>query len=230
MDRNATLPVGKVPGEILSQLLASFPVSDERVLLGPGIGRDTAAISFGDEVLLVKTDPITFASDRAAYHLVHVNANDIACQGGTPRWLVVTALLPEGSTTPAAVAALFAELNHAAAGIGVSVVGGHTEVTAGLSRPILVGTMLGTTEAAKLISPARAKPGDRILMTRSAGIEGKGEHVQAERAGAGAGELIGHAGQEPALRHGQRDPCEVRKGERHLPLAALAGQSLVDPA
>jgi hydrogenase maturation factor len=172
VDRDAPLPAGKLPGEILSHLLGKFPVRDERVVLGPGIGRDTAAISFGGEMLLVKTDPITFASDRAAHHLVHVNANDIACQGGTPRWLLVTALLPEGSTTPATAEAMFVELNHAAAGIGVSVIGGHAEITVGLDRPSLVGTMLGTTDAASLISPMRAKPGDRILMTRSAGIEG----------------------------------------------------------
>jgi hydrogenase maturation factor len=172
MDRDAVLPAGKLPGEILSRLLAKFPVTDDRVVLGPGIGRDTAAITFGDETLLVKSDPITFASDRAAHHLVHVNANDIACQGGTPRWLVVTALLPEESTTPATAESMFAELNQAAAGIGVSVIGGHTEITVGLDRPILVGTMLGTTATTRLISPARAKPGDRILMTGSAGIEG----------------------------------------------------------
>jgi hydrogenase maturation factor len=67
---------------------------------------------------------------------------------------------------------MFAELNVAAGEIGVSLVGGHTEVTVGLDRPILVGTMLGTTDAAGLITPAQSKPGDRVLMTRSAGIEG----------------------------------------------------------
>ena len=172
MSGTARLPPGKLPGEFLSRLLAKYPIADERVVIGPGIGRDSAAITFGDETLVVKTDPITFASDRAAHHLVHINANDIACQGGTPRWLLVTALLPEQETTPATVEAMFRELNLAATEIGVSVIGGHTEITVGLNRPILIGTMLGIAEHGRLISPVHAKPGDRLLMTKSAGIEG----------------------------------------------------------
>jgi hydrogenase maturation factor len=168
----AALPPGKLPGDLLSRLVAKYPVADERVVIGPGIGRDSAAITFGNETLVVKTDPITFASDRAAHYLVHVNANDIACQGGTPRWLLVTALLPERETTPAAVETMFRELNLAAAEIGVSVIGGHTEITVGLDRPILIGTMLGIAQYGRLISPIHAKPGDRLLMTKSAGIEG----------------------------------------------------------
>lgn len=172
MDPHTALPAGKLPGGILSRLLAKFPIDDQRIVLGPGVGRDSAAIAFGDEMLIVKTDPITFATDRASYHLVHINANDIACQGGTPRWLLVTALLPDGATTPASVEAIFNELNEAARQIGVSVIGGHTEITGGLSRSILIGTMLGIVRREGLIYPMAAKPGDRILMTKTAGIEG----------------------------------------------------------
>ena len=166
------LPAGKLPGQILGRLLANYPVADERVLIGPGMGRDSAAISFGETALVVKTDPISFPTDRAAHHLIHVNANDIACQGAIPRWLVVTALLPHGLTTTDSVESLFRELNVAASEIGISIIGGHTEITMGLDRPILVGTMLGEAVAARLINPANAAPGDRLLMTKTAGIEG----------------------------------------------------------
>src|SRR5687767_12321556 len=113
VDRDEELPAGKLSANLLSHMLARHPVSDDRVVIGPGVGRDSAVISFGNETLVVKTDPITFATDRAPHHLVHINANDIACQGGTPRWLLVTALLPERGTTPAVVEAMFADLNHA---------------------------------------------------------------------------------------------------------------------
>ena len=137
------------------------------------MGRDAAAIQFGETALVVKTDPITFPTDRSALHLVHVNANDLACQGAVPRWLLVTVLLPHGSTSAESAASIFAELNAASAHIGVSVIGGHTEVTLGLDRPILVGTMLGEVAVDRLIrDPRNASPGDRLLMTKTAGIEG----------------------------------------------------------
>jgi hydrogenase maturation factor len=157
---------------LLAELLRANPVSDSRVLIGPGVGRDSAAIRFGDTVIVVKTDPITFPTENSAWHLVHVNANDIACQGATPRWLLVTALLPEGETTVESISMLFARLFTAAREIGVDVIGGHTEVTLGLDRTILVGTMLGETSVKGLIDPANATPGDRLLMTKTAGIEG----------------------------------------------------------
>ncbi len=167
-----TLQPGKLPADLLHRLLQAYPVTDERVLIGPGIGRDSAAISFGDSVLVVKSDPITFPTDRPALHLLHVNANDIACQGAVPRWLLVTALLPAGATTEESVSRLFADLMREAAAIGVSVVGGHTEITAGLDRPLLIGTMIGETTATGLIDPTLAQPGDRLLVTKTVGIEG----------------------------------------------------------
>src|SRR5206468_2908657 len=93
------LPVGKLPGELLERLIGGLPTADPSVVVGPGIGRDAAAISLGEITLVVKTDPITFATDSAALYLVNVNANDLACLGAVPKWMLVTALLPEGKTT-----------------------------------------------------------------------------------------------------------------------------------
>src|SRR3954468_22439635 len=95
---HARLPVGKLPGQLLGRLIADYATSDPTVLVGPGIGGDAAAIDLGATTLVVKFDPITFASESPAQYLVDVNANDLACLGATPRWMMVTALLPEGTT------------------------------------------------------------------------------------------------------------------------------------
>jgi len=145
---------------------------DASVVVGPGLGRDAAVIRHDGEYLVVKSDPITFATDRAAEHLVHVNANDLACMGARPRWLLVTALFPEHWTTVELVERTFRELRAACVAAGVVLVGGHTEITLGLDRPILVGSMLGDVSADGLVDGSRARPGDRLLMTKSAGIEG----------------------------------------------------------
>jgi hydrogenase expression/formation protein HypE len=166
------LPVGKLPGDLLGRLIAGHRIDDPAVVIGPGIGRDAAAIEIGDAILVVKSDPITFATSAAAQYLVDVNANDLACLGAKPRWMLVTALLPEGKTTEASVAALFRELQEACQQREISLIGGHTEVTAGLDRVILSGQLLGLTTKDRLVQPGTAKPGHRLLLTKALAIEG----------------------------------------------------------
>lgn len=167
------LPLGKLPPDLLARLLARYATPDERLLVGPGVGRDAAAIALDDaRALVVKTDPITFATADLGWYLVNVNANDLACLGATPRWLVVTALLPEGRTTAALVESLIAGLHAACVDLGVTLVGGHTEITSGLDRPILVGTLLGEAPRAALVEPGGARPGDVVLLTKGIAVEG----------------------------------------------------------
>ena len=92
------MKVGKLPPAILKELLAKVKIQDERVLLGPHIGEDAAAIRFGDKTLVVKTDPVTFTTDLIGWYVVNVNANDIATMGAKPRWFLSTILLPEKSS------------------------------------------------------------------------------------------------------------------------------------
>lgn len=140
--------------------------------LGPDIGEDAAVIDTGANYLVVKTDPITFASDRIGWYLVNVNANDIACMGATPRWLLVTMLLPEGATDEPMVERLFEDVIEASAALGITLCGGHTEVTYGLARPILVGHLIGEVEKDRLVDKDSIRPGDRIILTKGIAIEG----------------------------------------------------------
>lgn len=185
------LPLGKLPNALLARLLARYALPDDRLLIGPGVGRDAAAIALDDRrALVVKSDPITFATAEIGWYLVNVNANDLACLGATPRWLLVTALLPEGRTTAATVEAVFAGLHDACAGLGIALAGGHTEITHGLDRPILVGTLLGEVERAGLVEPGAARAGDAILLTKGVAVEGTaliaGERAEAVAARHGA--------------------------------------------
>ncbi len=164
------LPAGKLPGWLLRKVLPG-PARDPDILVGPGLGRDAAAVTVGDRVIVAKNDPITFASEGGAAHLVEVNANDVACMGATPRWLLVTALLPHG-VTPADVLNQFAELRETCRHRSVELIGGHTEIVPGLARPILVGMMLGDTAPGELVRPGEARPGDVLLVTKGLAIEG----------------------------------------------------------
>ncbi len=165
-------PLGKLPSDHLARLLADHAPSDPRVVLGPGIGRDAAVIDFGDKYVIAKTDPITFASDEIGWYAVHVNANDVACTGATPRWFLATLLLPQRQTTPSLVDAIFDQIADACHELGIALVGGHTEITHGLDRPIVVGCMLGEVSPDRLVRPDGARPGDALLVTKGIAVEG----------------------------------------------------------
>lgn len=167
------LPAGKVPGDLLKRLLGSYRTPDDpQVLVGASYGFDAAAIDTHQSPLIVKSDPITFASMDATSYLVAINANDIACLGGLPRWMTIVALLPTGTTSEATVEDLFACLSSACTRHGVSLIGGHTEITLGIDRPILVGTMIGVAGPHGLLKPGGARAGDDLFLTESAGLEG----------------------------------------------------------
>ncbi len=165
-------PLGKLPVEHMARLLARYALTDERVILGPGVGRDAAVISFGDRYLVAKTDPITFASDEIGWYAVHVNGNDIACTGATARWFLVTLLLPESHTNATLVDTIFDQIAGACAELDVGLVGGHTEITHGIDHPIVVGCMLGEVAPEQLVRPDGVRPGDALLITKGIAVEG----------------------------------------------------------
>lgn len=164
-------PTGKLPAGMLAGLLARAPVSDPRVIQGPGVGLDCAVIDAGDRYLVFKSDPITFATDEIGEYLVQVNTNDVATTGALPRWLLVTLLLPENAATPELVETIFDQVYDACRRMDISVIGGHSEVTYGLDRPIAVGALIGEVEHDRLVSPRGAQPGDRLLVTKGVPIE-----------------------------------------------------------
>jgi hydrogenase maturation factor len=166
------LPVGKLRAEALQAIFDRHPVKDPRVVVGPKVGEDAAVIDLGDRYLVATSDPITFATDELGWYALQVNANDIAVRGARPRWFLATLLLPEGRTTGESVVALFEELAGACDELDVALVGGHTEITYGLARPVVVGTMLGEVARDRLVTTGGAEVGDVVLLTKGIPIEG----------------------------------------------------------
>lgn len=166
------LPVGKLPLDILQRMLKDYISPGKGIVIGPSIGEDATAIDIGERYLLVKTDPITFVAEDIGTYTININANDIATMGGRPLWFLTTILLPEKHTTPELVEGIFQQLSYACEKIGVSLCGGHTEITSGIDRPIVVGVMLGEVEKDALITTSGARAGDDILLTKAIAIEG----------------------------------------------------------
>ena len=169
---SSRLATGKLPAELLASLLARAPRTDSRVVVGPGIGQDAAVIDMTDRYLVAKTDPITFATDDIGWYAVNVNANDIACMGARPKWFMATALLPAGRADAALAETIFAQITEACTALDVTLVGGHTEITYDLNRPLVIGAMLGEVAKDKLVTSRGARVGDAVLLTKAIPLEG----------------------------------------------------------
>ncbi len=168
------LPVGKLPSDLLELSLAGIVPDDPSVLVGAGIGEDAAALDCGGaQTLVLASDPITLAADSLARYAVLANANDVATSGATPRWFLSTLLFPSGSSA-SEVLAVARDIQEICAGCGISLCGGHTEVTDAVSRPLVIGTMAGTVGAGELIDKRLMREGDRVLLTKGVAVEGTG--------------------------------------------------------
>ena len=163
------LPLGKVPIRILDGLVLSKLSPGEEVVVKPSVGLDFSAIRVGDEYLIVSSDPVTGAYRRVGWYAVNVGCNDVSTSGSRPRYVENVILLPEGAGEPL-LEELVGDMVKAAESLGVSIVGGHTEVTKGLDRPIVIVTAM--TFAKEFVTASGCRPGDRIFMTKSAGLEG----------------------------------------------------------
>ena len=163
--------MGKLPVALVARLLEALGPWPAEVRVGPAVGEDACALDVPAGTLVAATDPITLTGRDVGRLAVTVNANDVAVMGVRPRWFLATVLLPVGATE-ADVEGVFAAMHAAVAEIGAVVVGGHTEVTAVVDRPVVVGQMLGVAEGGRVVSTAGARPGDVVVQVGPVPVEG----------------------------------------------------------
>ena len=177
MDAKKALPAGKLPVALLRRLLAQYATNsgaglqDQRVVVGAGIGLDASVIDLGTHYLVAKTDPITFSAEDCGSYALTINANDLATMGAVPRWFLVTLLMPVGASTPRSVSRIFSQLRANCRRFGVALCGGHSEITDAVSRPVIIGCLLGECRKSHLVTSKGARVGDAILLTKGIPIE-----------------------------------------------------------
>src|SRR3990170_1415706 len=166
------LPTGKIPIDILKELVfENLGAKREEVTLGPAAGIDGSVLDVGSKSLVVSMDPITGAVERIGWLAVNVNANDIATFGVEPIFLFSCILLPENADKKT-LEVICTQMDAAAKELGIAIVGGHCESTLGLTCPIVAGCVMGLTEKGRYVTAGGAKPGDKLILTKTAGIEG----------------------------------------------------------
>ncbi len=163
--------LGKLPPDLLLQgVLRYTGAGRPDVVVGAGLGEDAAVIRWpAGPYLVAASDPVVGATAGAGRLLVHINANDVACKGADPAWLIVTLIVPADEGV-SAIERIMSEVHETCSELGIAVVGGHTELTDRYDRPVVVGTMLGPSR--RLLSAELIEKGDLLLVTGHAGLEG----------------------------------------------------------
>jgi hydrogenase expression/formation protein HypE len=166
------LSLGKVPPEILEKRVFSFlgAIRDD-VILGPATGEDAAIVTDGCKLLAIHGDPISGAIDRIGWIAMNIATNDIATRGVAPTWALSMIMLPLGSDDQI-LEQICRDMSAAAQTLNVSIIGGHSEVTAGISHPLVIIFVIGVIRENRYVSCRDVKAGAKIILTKSAGIEG----------------------------------------------------------
>jgi len=166
------MEIGKVPNDVLKRIILDrlSPVRSETIV-GPGIGEDCCVVDFGSHFCVMSSDPITGTANQVGRLAVHVTCNDVAACGVEPIGIIATILAPP-DTEEEGLSEVNRQLREAAASINVDILGGHTEITSAVTRFVVVCTAIGKAIKENVVFSKNAKPGDHIIMTKTAGLEG----------------------------------------------------------
>ena len=166
------MKLGKLSNDKLDSLILSkFGHMRKEVVCSPHVGVDCAAVDLGGRIAVLSTDPITAADKNIGSLTGHVSCNDAAAAGAEPIGLLVTLLIPPHGTEEE-VERIASELAEAARLANIEIIGGHTEVTASVTRYVTCAAVIARAGKNGIITPAGMKAGQDIIMTKMAGIEG----------------------------------------------------------
>jgi hydrogenase maturation factor len=165
--------LGKIPETVLKRsVLKQIGHRRNEVLVGPSVGEDCSVLALEeDEVIVLSTDPITGTVQDIGTYAVHITANDIASNGAEVVGIMLTILLPEG-TEEEELKTMMRDMEAVCKQLNIEIVGGHTEVTKAVNQAIVTVTGVGKMKRDHMIKTIGAKPGQEIVMTKWAGLEG----------------------------------------------------------
>jgi hydrogenase expression/formation protein HypE len=145
--------------------------TDPDIILGAAFGEDVALTRVGEEILVSHVDPIVGAVGKLGWLAVHVACNDVATAAVAPRWLLLLVLVPRLEDEEL-LGQIMQDASRAAQEMGASIIGGHTGYSAGLSRPLVAVTALGSASGREPVRTGGAKVGDKVLVTKGIALEG----------------------------------------------------------
>ena len=152
---------------------------DRTVIVPPMTGVDAGVVDLEDgRVLIIAEDPIFMVPGQPlemfGWYTVHIGASDVAVMGVAPRYMTYSLLMPPG-TPDKDLRAIVDVIDRESKALGIAIVGGHTGYYPGLASPIIGGiTVFSVCGRDEYVTPAGARPGDDVLLTKGPAIEAVG--------------------------------------------------------
>lgn len=166
------MEIGKLPNHILEKIVFNnIKYKRKEILQGAAIGEDNAIIDFEDEVCIISTDPITGATKDIGRLAIYISCNDVASSGAEPIGALLTILAPP-SINEEDIELIMKEAGEASKELKVEIMGGHTEITDAVNRVVISTTVIGKQKKKNMINSKNIEIGDKVLITKYAGIEG----------------------------------------------------------
>lgn len=160
---------GKLPYNILENIIKKFSFSDGTIVKGPGIGVDCSVFDNGNNFIIVTSDPVTYVA--SGKYCVNVNVNDIAAMGGDPWFFLCTIILPVDFTQKS-FECIMDEIKEECERFKINFGGGHTEINEIVNSPVICGFMVGKCKKDELRGAFNAKDGDILIITKGVSVEG----------------------------------------------------------
>lgn len=163
---------GKLPNDLLGEIVFKYIKHKRKeILMGASVGEDNALVDFGEEVAVLSTDPITGAVKDIGRLAIEISVNDVSTSGGEPIGVLMTILAPRGSTHED-IEHIMKDAGETAEKLNVEIMGGHTEITDAVNKVVISTTVIGKVKKKNILKVHEIKTGDKVLITKSAGIEG----------------------------------------------------------
>ena len=170
-------PMGKVSRQFFETVIARrLGTKRKDVAVGPANGVDVGVVRLPDGRALVSTtDPIyivpPYGWERAAWFAFHILASDLTTSGVAPQYVTMDWNLPM-DIEDEQIETMLTVIDRECRRYGASVVTGHTGRYEGCAYPMVGGaTFLAVAPKDGWVTADMARPGNRLLVTKTAALE-----------------------------------------------------------
>ena len=167
------MKTGKISETILKRsVLKRISKRRPEIISCPAVGMDYSAVKIAeDEVFVISVDSFTEMDKDYIRANIVAAVNNIATSGAEALGVMIAAFLPSQLDEPEF--RLFVDqAEETCKELNIQAMGGHTQITDAVNKPIIAVTALGKVKEGKLLSIKKAKAGQDLVLTKWIGLEG----------------------------------------------------------